>query len=402
MLKNNFIFKKTNISLVLFLTLVLISGSTLTAQADEAEAELLEEFLTTEEMDEEHFSSEILAEFSPAELLNLRDDFNSELGEYISYEKLEPHLYEIFYTEGRMEMQFVVIEEEIAGLRFLDVVEDATDIEEAISDFRELPGERSLLLTKNGEEMHSINPEQKLAVGSTFKLAVLDTIQEEIETGNLSCSDVIELKPEDRSLPSGRLQDWPESVTFTVHSLAGRMISQSDNTATDMLFRKVGRRNIEERLEIDDPLLQTREFFILRDPEREEFVQEYREADRQEKYEILNQLENSELPGVEIMNEVYARDIEWYLNVEQLKRLMENVQHLDIMTINPGPVNSRPWSRVAYKGGASPGALNYTHYFMDEEGNEYFLSATWNHEQELEQSEFDRIYSGIVNSLIDN
>ena len=52
----------------------------------------------------------------------------------------------------------------------------------------------------------------------------------------------------DRSLPSGTLQDAPIGSRYTLRDLAARMIRESDNTATDLLLRTVGRAGVEARL----------------------------------------------------------------------------------------------------------------------------------------------------------
>lgn len=45
----------------------------------------------------------------------------------------------------------------------------------------------------------------------------------------------------EKSLPGGILQNWPKGAPLTLHTLAGLMISQSDNTAADTLLEILGR-----------------------------------------------------------------------------------------------------------------------------------------------------------------
>ena len=78
-------------------------------------------------------------------------------------------------------------------------------------------------------------------MGSAFKLGVLKALKEQIAGGRHSWDEVAELTAPDLSLPSGIIQGWPMGAPLTLHSLAALMISISDNTATDVLMRVVGR-----------------------------------------------------------------------------------------------------------------------------------------------------------------
>src|SRR5690606_10965914 len=102
---------------------------------------------------------------------------------------------------------------------------------EAVAPVRELPGRVSLLVVENGLPIAAIDPDEPLAVGSAFKLAVLAALQEQVAQGLRRWDEVIVLDPAWKSLPTGILQAWPDGAPLTVHTLAALMISQSDNTA---------------------------------------------------------------------------------------------------------------------------------------------------------------------------
>ena len=363
------------------------------------EKKMLEEFFTAEELSEEMFTDLMLTELPLPQLQQLRDNQIENLGNLEDFEHREANMYTVNFAQGRIELEFSVIDGEIAGLFFHSVTEQAENVSEVRKDFTELPGEVSLLVEKNGEELISHQPQEVMAVGSTFKVAVLAALQQEIEENNLSWNDTMKLQELDRSLPSGRLQNWPKDTSFTVESLAGRMISESDNTATDMLIRLIGREKAEEMSPHNRPFLTTREAFILRDPERAELLERYREATGEEKYQVLADMETKDLPPEDIFNEVRGQDIEWFFSADELIQLMGDVKDIDLMTINPGLADETDWERVAFKGGSSPGVLNYTHMVEDEKGDEYYISATWNHEEELEEARFQRLNSTLLNLL---
>lgn len=120
----------------------------------------------------------------------------------------------------------------IAGLFFFNPRARVSGLEQAVGDLRALPGRISLLVLEDGRERAALNPETPLAVGSAFKLAVLAALLDHIRAGQRSWRDVVELRSEWKSLPSGILQDWPDGSPLSIYTLASLMISRSDNTGT--------------------------------------------------------------------------------------------------------------------------------------------------------------------------
>jgi hypothetical protein len=97
--------------------------------------------------------------------------------------------------------------------------------------------------------VHELNPEAALPIGSAFKLYVLGALATAIEDGRLSWSDDVEVTDSIVSLPSGVTQNEITGSMLPIDELARRMISVSDNTATDMLIATVGRDACEAALE---------------------------------------------------------------------------------------------------------------------------------------------------------
>ena len=369
-------------------------------RVEAAVSEMLETFFTAEELKEDYFSDQMLAEISVAELERVREDFTDGLGEYIGAELIKEYTYEVYFEDGIVEVQMVVNKAgEIAGLYFISTREREADLEETIKEFKELSGKVSLLITKDGEELAALNPEQKMSVGSTFKLAVLKALREEIEAEALNWDDVIKLEEKARSLPSGRLQEWPTEAPLTVHTLASLMISESDNTATDLLINYLGKEKIEEQTIVEPPLLKTKEFFILHVSENQDLRTAYQQAEEEGKRELLSQVKDHSLPSVGSIGGGKIEDIGWYFSSYELKELMEEVRDLELMEINPGVTEPRTGERIAYKGGAQPGVLNYTTWLETEDNNQYFITATWNDGGVLEEDSFQRLYRQIINII---
>ena len=117
-------------------------------------------------------------------------------------------------------------------------------------NFARLPGQTSIAVARLGEGapvmLAGHEPDRALAIGSTFKLFILAELSRQIRAGERRWSDVVPL--DRRSIPSGMLQNWPPGSPLTLHSLAALMISISDNSATDVLLRTLGRGNVERMM----------------------------------------------------------------------------------------------------------------------------------------------------------
>ena len=234
----------------------------------------------------------------------------------------------------------------------------------------------------NGEDLEPVNQVQEdvaFAIGSLFKLYVLAAVITTIEAGDLAWSDEIEVVEEYLSYPSGVTQSEPLGTMISVQVLASRMISISDNTATDLLLHHIGRDAVEQALgtlgnsvpELNRPFLSTREMFLLKlgdEDTRNAFVAA-NEADRRAK---LDELSRASLPPISDVvawtSPVAVDTIEWFATMRDIEHALlwlrdawarpglEPVK--DIMMANLGvPFDRDIWSQVAFKGGSEPGVL---------------------------------------------
>ncbi|MGZ6617429.1 MAG: serine hydrolase [Solirubrobacteraceae bacterium] len=121
------------------------------------------------------------------------------------------------------------------------------------------------------QPIHMIDAGTPAPVASVFKLYVLDALAKAIASGNVTWDEKLTIADHVKSLPSGTLQDKPDGTRMSVRDVADAMISVSDNTATDMLIARLGRRAVEAALRtakmadpsLDTPFLSTRETFTL-------------------------------------------------------------------------------------------------------------------------------------------
>jgi beta-lactamase class A len=286
----------------------------------------------------------------------------------------------------------------ITGLmlsQFDEIGDNAAKIE---ADLQALPGEVSAYFgpLDGSEPRIAIAADTQLAIGSTFKLYVLSALQREISEGKRRWHDVLPLTR--RSYPSGQMQDWPLGSPVTLYTLAGLMISVSDNTATDQLIAELGRETIEREMalighsdiERNQPFLKTIELFGLKgSPENAE---KYINGDLAKKRFLLRDFEDDiggnadNLPVSQLSEPTYIDSLEWFANADDLRRLMlrfagpDSAEARAILSINPAMSDSRiaQWSYAGFKGGSEPGVLNLTWLLIDGEGQPHILTLSWN------------------------
>ena len=362
---------------------------------------VLEKLFTSEDVKAEWFAAEFLAQVPINQINTIINDVKNQLGTYQAVEK-DGSDYVVNFSQGSVPTKIALNNQgEIIGL-LLQPSLKLSSLSEAIAQLKKLPGKVSFLVKEDSEIIADFNAKTSLAVGSTFKLAVLKTLKSQIASGQKSWSDIVTLQAEDKSLPSGILQTWPDNSPLTLQTLASLMISLSDNTATDILIKQVGRKSIESISSSNNiPFLTTRELFILKGSQNRQLLQRYRH-DAKQRREILAELANKPLPDVNefIDTNPNALDVEWFYNAEELCELMQELADLPLMSINPGIANPKDWERIAYKGGSEPGVLNFTTWLKAKNGKQYCVVATWNNsDAAVNEGKFAALYGGVISFL---
>lgn len=92
------------------------------------------------------------------------------------------------------------------------------------------------------------NAAKSMPAASTIKVPVMVEVFEDLESGRFDLNRRVTLEPGDKDYGSGDLAGDPVGETFSVSELLAKMIDISDNTATNMLIRLVGRRTINQRM----------------------------------------------------------------------------------------------------------------------------------------------------------
>jgi len=273
-------------------------------------------------------------------------------------------------------------------------------LEDGMKDFSGLPGKVSAVVMEEGKPLASLHPEDALAVGSAFKLAILAAAQEQTAAGKLKLDRIFPLKKEWKSLPSGVLQGWPDGTPLTLATLENQMISISDNTGADAMLSIVGRDQAEKFAPRNKPFLSTREAFVLKAKNNAALLERYRKADEAGRRAMLAEIDAQGLPDASQFGEgVMATDIEWFFTPEELCTLAGKAADADAFRINPGLATPAQWQQVAFKGGSEGGVLNLTTALTGKNGKHYCVAATWNNNAALDQSKFFAVYGSLLTTL---
>ncbi len=93
-----------------------------------------------------------------------------------------------------------------------------------------------------------VNASASMPAASTIKIPVMVEVFHQLQTGRFDLDHRVTLRAGDKDSGSGELCDAPVGSTYPVSTLLEKMIDISDNTATNMLIRLVGRRSINRSM----------------------------------------------------------------------------------------------------------------------------------------------------------
>ena len=127
----------------------------------------------------------------------------------------------------------------------------------------------------SGAELH-IAADELFPMASCFKIPVMVEVMRQVDAGALRLDDRLTLTEADKS-PGSTLIHCHEGLRPSVRDLLYLMITLSDNTATDMLWRLVGLGSVNETmrrlgLETIDCFMPNREYFLIESGAGEEWA----------------------------------------------------------------------------------------------------------------------------------
>lgn len=243
------------------------------------------------------------------------------------------------------------------------------------------------------------NATTPIAIGSAFKLVILAELVRSIEAGERKWSDVVTL--DGSALPGGGYAQQPKGTQIALRELAERMISVSDNSATDILLFHLGRAKVEAMLPVvgftdggvrNVPFLGALEVFKLKGVDGGALGTRYLTMDAKARRALLDGPVR-DTPIAAIPRDLFQNgkplriaELEWFASPNDLIRAMDWLRrHMDgpagtelraILSKNPGlPDATKYWRYVGYKGGSEPGVLTMTFLLQAGNGAWYALTA---------------------------
>lgn len=326
------------------------------------------------------YATSMLAAVSTAQIDAIVVQLKNALGAYRGVSRTATGVYLARFEKGTDEVDIHLDERgKIDGLLFKPPTPANVDLDATLATLGAIPN-ISYVLLEGATQRAGVDADRPLAVGSTFKLAVLSALQDEIAAHKHRWSDVIQLDPARRSLPSGVLQTWPAEAPVTLATLAIEMISISDNTAADTLHALVAGPDLDRYAARNHPFLSTRALFVMKSDGGADLLRRWHDAhDDAARATIVREAEHRPLPALtDYPTTPRALDVEWIYSVRELCSMMAHVAALPLMSVNPGLAQRTAFRRVSFKGGAEPGVLNLTTSVVTKHGTTYCLSATVN------------------------
>jgi len=350
-----------------------------------------------------HFDAAFLAEVSPPMLNQVLQGFPGM--RLVSVEVDQPTTLVAITSVGASALHLqaslaVDAEGLISGLRF-GAPPPPTTFDGVDAALRSVAPHVRLLVAavSNGscQPLHSIDPGTPAPLGSAFKLYVLHALAAAVASGKVSWDQPLTITAQQKSLPSGTLQNEPDGTQISVRDVAAKMISISDNTAEDMLANLVGRPAVEAALTAsgmadpsrDQPFLTTRELFILRLDQWRTLADRYIAAGEADRRALLaSTIDPAPLPTGPVWTTPRDIDsIEWFASAKDICGVYASLAALarqpglspvaDVLEINDGGLELDPteWQTTWFKGGSEPGVLTLAYLATTRTGRTYVVVA---------------------------
>ena len=97
------------------------------------------------------------------------------------------------------------------------------------------------VLNIDGGETWALAANRAFPMQSVFKAPLGAAVLAQVDAGKLSLNEVIAIREQDLSPPYSPVADaWPGVQSYTVRDLLVRAVGGSDNTAADVLMKRIG------------------------------------------------------------------------------------------------------------------------------------------------------------------
>ena len=222
--------------------------------------------------------------------------------------------------------------------------------------------------------VHGVNQDVPRPLGSAFKLYVLGALGKAVADGRASWTEQLAIRDDWKSLDSDGLQQLPAGTELTLAAYADKMISASDNTATDHLIHRLGRDAVRRQFalfgnrQVNVPLLSTKALFELKaGAEYPARADAYLALPREARPAAVEELERLPLIGLGQWAQPRKIDqVEWLGSPVDICRALSGLQKENqpeighALSLYDGGLGSE-FPTVWYKGGSEPGVLTMSY-----------------------------------------
>lgn len=377
------------------------------------------------------FTEDFLKTVTEKRLHEIISFYQNEVGSFTRVETLKDG-YKLHFVKGTVPASLSINEKNLISGLWFGVPEKSEDsFAEILEAFKKSPDRISVCVlrykvpataeagqTAASQSENSLQPEvvaelnasQPMGIGSTFKLYLLKALEDDVAAGRRSWTDIIELREDWKSFPSGILQDWNPGSRHSLETLAGLMISISDNTATDHIFNLLGAETVRKYLPetckdtFNTGQLLKMKFFY---PEK---AAEFIKADQKGKDAILREMDSIIPASIASYSSIYTLDkpvlideLEWFVSTRKLCETIWTLRDSTRIRINAasGLINRADWHIAGFKGGSEPGVINYTWVLQKTPTSPiYTVSCTANNSlKTIASDEFNLAVTRILNLL---
>lgn len=113
------------------------------------------------------------------------------------------------------------------------------EIEKAIEQYKSLSAGMFFLDLDTGNYL-DIKGDRVFPAASTIKLPILIAFYQDVDAGKISLNETLVMKSDLVASGSGTMQDEPDGTRFSITETVDKMITISDNTATNMIIERLG------------------------------------------------------------------------------------------------------------------------------------------------------------------
>jgi hypothetical protein len=359
------------------------------------------------------FAPSFLAQVPDAQVRAIAKQLGDRLGKAVSVaaiDAVQPNAarIRIAYERGVVSMNLAI--EPVAPNRIVGLLITGTTAAEATLDavvaaLKAEPGLTGFALARLGDGAPvaslALDAERPAAIGSAFKLAILAELIRATNAGERRWDDLVTL--DGSPLPGGLYAAKPAGTTVTLRELTEKMISVSDNSATDVLLALVGRTKVEAMLPVigwhaaarNRPMLSTLDMFKLKGLQGGTLGRRWRTLGAAGKRALLaGDIARAPLGAIDPQlfrdGKPLMLDLEWFASPADMVRTMDWIRRNTergagaearrILAINSGvgPAAAANWAYIGYKGGSEPGVISMNFLLRGKDGGWYALSASRN------------------------